>query len=700
MNTNGRLMAMYSQNADTKSLKTTIDVRTLTGHLVSSIIIDLGIIVGVGWIEDDLIVVLEDGSIRRYFQSASSTASASNGDGSSGWSYEMHSIIKDSSVSLLDVQFRFKRVVVMTSQFKFIMIDDCRTMSTTLLKVIPLFEPPFSWCILYSATKSILISTRESVMQSDMDSCQVICSPSHAVTKKMFSVNMQMVLSNNGKLLACCDTNGRVKVLSSDYTKQYLDFDTETIPQQLCWCGNDSILVQLDDGMVLMLGPSGDWIKFDYGNSMDSQSSSILPIYMLNELDGCRVMHSGGSIDFYSRVSDSQEQVFGIGSTSDGALLYDAFMNFEARDCASFNIIQSINDMAGAIDVLLDAAQVEHHVSVQKQLLRAVAFGRSFHSDASYASQEAQSLIKDLRVISQCKDEGLLLTFKQYRDLTLDGLLRTLLCLNKHYLAMKITQYCNAKVQFVANDWAKKKILQSKLNDEQLASLILQKLGKDVSFAQLAQVAYQIARPYLASLLLDKERNSRNQIPMLLQMRQYDSAFEKAIQSHDADFIYTAIFDIRRNVPLPQFLQMLPDQPLAQTLYVKYLKQQDINSLYDYYHGLDDKLMNAITFLYSAGQCTDVNERLDALQSSYKMLKNVKSKSWYQKSVDSECKLLTQQLKLEKEHGLHLVGKSLADTILVMLQNGKDKAAQSLKSSFKMPDRHFEAILKRSITQK
>lgn len=111
------------------------------------------------------------------------------------------------------------------------MIDDSRTMNSTLLKVIPLFEPPFSWCILNSANKSILISTRESVMQSDMDSCQVICSPSHAVTKKMFSVNMQMVLSNNGKLLACCDTNGRVKVLSSDYTKQYLDFDTETIPQ-------------------------------------------------------------------------------------------------------------------------------------------------------------------------------------------------------------------------------------------------------------------------------------------------------------------------------------------------------------------------------------------------------------------------------------------------------------------------------------
>lgn len=90
-------------------------------------------------------------------------------------------------------------------------------------------------------------------------------------------------------------------------------------PEQLTWCGMDSVLLYWDD-MLLMMGPRGDPVRYFYDE----------PIILNPECDGVRIL-SNSSMEFLQRVPDSTESIFKIGSTSPAALLYDALDHFDRR---------------------------------------------------------------------------------------------------------------------------------------------------------------------------------------------------------------------------------------------------------------------------------------------------------------------------------------------------------------------------------
>jgi hypothetical protein len=60
-------------------------------------------------------------------------------------------------------------------------------------------------------------------------------------------------------------SDGRLWVVSIDLQNTLADFKTNSTspPVQLVWCGNDSVLMHWED-IVLMVGPSGDYLKFPY----------------------------------------------------------------------------------------------------------------------------------------------------------------------------------------------------------------------------------------------------------------------------------------------------------------------------------------------------------------------------------------------------------------------------------------------------
>lgn len=90
-------------------------------------------------------------------------------------------------------------------------------------------------------------------------------------------------------------------------------------PQQLAWCGMDSVLLYWDD-MLLMMGPDGDPVRYFYDE----------PVVLIPECDGVRIL-SNTSMEFLQRVPDSTVTIFRIGSTSPAALLYDALDHFDRR---------------------------------------------------------------------------------------------------------------------------------------------------------------------------------------------------------------------------------------------------------------------------------------------------------------------------------------------------------------------------------
>lgn len=94
---------------------------------------------------------------------------------------------------------------------------------------------------------------------------------------------------------------------------------TSLAPEQLVWCGMDSVLLYWDD-MLLMVGPFVDPVRYLFDE----------PIILIPEYDGARIL-SNSNMEFLQRVPSSTESIFKIGSTEPAALLYDALDHFDRR---------------------------------------------------------------------------------------------------------------------------------------------------------------------------------------------------------------------------------------------------------------------------------------------------------------------------------------------------------------------------------
>ena len=70
-----------------------------------------------------------------------------------------------------------------------------------------------------------------------------------------------MAVFPNGNFLACFTFDGKLRVLSTDFTKNLseVDLHTDTPPAQLVWCGTDSVLLYwAEEGELVMVrgGPN------------------------------------------------------------------------------------------------------------------------------------------------------------------------------------------------------------------------------------------------------------------------------------------------------------------------------------------------------------------------------------------------------------------------------------------------------------
>lgn len=143
----------------------------------------------------------------------------------------------------------------------------------------------------------------------------------------------RMAISSNGGFLALFTHNGHVQVVSTDFRKNLSDLDTKTSvpPYQFVWCGTNTVVLYWDR-LVLMMGPKGDWIKYNYEE----------PIHLVPEPDGIRIL-SGEKCEFLHLVPDSSVNIFNIGSTAASALLFDAWEHFEVSLLFLFEFLQIPN---------------------------------------------------------------------------------------------------------------------------------------------------------------------------------------------------------------------------------------------------------------------------------------------------------------------------------------------------------------------
>lgn len=504
----------------------------------------------------------------------------------------------------------------------------------------------------------------------------------------------KMVVSRNGKLLASFTHDGRLLVISTDFSKIIFEYSCESAlpPDQLSWCGMDSVLLYWDD-MLLMVGPYGDPVRYLYDE----------PIILIPECDGVRIL-SNTSMEFLQRVPDSTVSIFKIGSTLPAALLYDALDHFDRRSAKADENLRLIrSSLPEAVEACIDAAGHEFDVSRQRTLLRAASYGQAFCSHVQ--RDRFQEMCKTLRVLNAVHNSeiGIPLSIQQYKLLTAPVLIGRLINMHQHLLALRISEYLGMNQEVVIMHWACSKITASlAIPDATLLEILLDKLRlcKGISFAAVAAHADKNGRRKLAAMLVEHESRSSKQVPLLLSIGEEDTALTKATESGDTDLVYLVLFHIWQKRPALEYFGMIQARPLARDLFITYARCYKHEFLKDFF--LSTGQLQDVAFLlwkesWELGKNPMASKgsplhgpRIKKIEKAQSLFSETKEHTFESKAAEEHAKLIRIQHELEVTTKQAIfVDSSISDTIRTCIVLGNHRAAMKVKTEFKVSEKRW-----------
>ncbi|KAH8920137.1 vacuolar protein sorting-associated protein 16 [Atractiella rhizophila] len=576
-------------------------------------------------------------------------------------------------------------------------------------------EPPHSWGIIppdqsTTRTTEVLLATRDTVLK--LDEIEAL---DQQLTRGPFSA---LVPSPNGRFIALITspispTPDTLWVVSADFSRSLSEFDLakegrnlgilgeESLdgyrPNMVQWCGDNSVVLGWDN-VVVMVGPFGETLRYFYTD----------PIHLVPELDGVRLL-SSDRCEFIEKVPQSTVDVFLPGSTHPAAFLFEASEEFRRKSARADELIRAIKpELTSAVETCVEAAGREFDIHWQKSLLRAASFGKTFLD--LYNPSDFVNMSKTLRVLNAVRyyEMGIPITFAQYQSLSPTTLITRLMSLSHHLLALRISTFLSLSPSPVLKHWAKTKISSARTKDEEdfVVTAIVDKLKEqqemEVSCADVAKSAWTAGKTAMAKKLLDYEVKAGKQVPLLMSMKEEDLALTKAVDSGDPDLVYLVLLQLKRNHSLANFFQFFDNKPDAASLLQAFGKDNDLELLRDFYYQDDRRTESACLLLEEAELLKDESERTTKLKSASKFFGEEKDRTFEQKMVDEQLKLLTQQQKFESESsagGKKFVGLSVNQTIRQLLVNGMSKQADKVKSDFKVPDKRFWYIKMKALTE-
>ncbi|KAJ3195190.1 hypothetical protein HK101_000900 [Irineochytrium annulatum] len=672
-----KLMTLHNQ-----SVKPVLHIYTGAGGLLYQIPWEKGgRIVGMGWSNTEHLVCVTESGVVRVFSLQGDCVQFSLG-----------SDAKDYGV--IDCKFWDNGLVALLGNYRAVSVSDYDEPRPKAMVDMGLTQAPTSWSIIapqhsLSRHLEMLVSVGPTILVADASNVQ-----DQFLHQGPF---ISMCVSPNGKYLALFTAAGRLWVVSTDFQKSLAEFSTNSTspPLQITWCGTDSVVLVWDE-TILVVGPFGEWIKY----TIDS------PVHLVTEIDGVRIIcrlhrisaffDRGPASDksfFLEKVPAPVEDVFKIGSTTPGAILYDAYDHFERKSARADENVRNIrSQLTEAVNTCLEAAAYETDQYRQRMCLKAASFGKSFL--ISYNAERFVKMCKTIRILNALRhfDVGIPLTFAQFVRLTPDVVVNRLVNRHLHLLALRISDYLQLNRDRVMVHWACAKLKKITGDGEETFQEIVQKLGgsgSDVSYSEVAKAAYQSGHTKLATHLLDFEPRAGNQVPLLLSMEQDDRALLKAIESGDTDLVYSVILHLKRKHPLAEFFRIIHGKSLAMDLVEVYAKQQDMQLLKDFYYQDDRRVERANVILYESFEQNQVDPRLSKLREALKLYQEDKDRVFEYKAVEDQMALLKIQSKLEKETGHSFFDMSISQTIFKLLLLGHFDRAKKMKSDLKVPEKRF-----------
>uniref|UniRef100_A0A803MTD0 Protein VACUOLELESS1 n=1 Tax=Chenopodium quinoa TaxID=63459 RepID=A0A803MTD0_CHEQI len=633
-----------------------------------------GRLIGMSWTEDQtLICIVQDGTVYRY---------------------NIHAELIEPSFSLgkecfeqsvVDCVFWGNGVVCMNEGFQFFCVPDFSSFDSDkgVVKMADpgLEDPPLCVAVIdpkytMSGNVEVLLGVGDHVLLVDEDGVQQLGVGVGPLQK--------MVVSRDGKYLASFTHDGRLLVITSDFASIIFEYSCESAlpPEQLAWCGLDSVLLYWDDALV-MVGPYGDPVRYYYDE----------PIILISECDGVRVL-SNTNMEFLQRVPDSMVSIFKIGSTTPAALLYDALDHFDRRSAkADENLRMIRSSLPEAIEACIDAAGYEFDVT------------RQFGFDSNVPRDRFQEMCKTLRVLNAVRSPeiGIPLSIQQYKDLTAPVLISRLINAHHHLLALKLSEYLSLNQELVIMHWACTKITSSfAMPDSALLSLLLDKLKicKGIDYARVAEHADKSGRRKLAAALVEHEPCSSKQVPLLLSIGEEDSALTKSTESEDTDLVYFVLFHIWYKRPALDFFGTIQAKPLARDLFIVYSRCYNHEFLKDFF--LSAGQLQEVAFLLwkeswevsknpMASKGSPLHgPRIKLIEKARDLFAETKEHNFESKAAEEHAKLLRIQHELEVSTKQAIfVDSSISDTIRTCIVLGNHRAAMKVKTEFKVSDKKW-----------
>ncbi|KAL6364927.1 hypothetical protein LRP88_00900 [Fusarium phalaenopsidis] len=617
-----------------RTSKPAIDIYSLAGKKIRSIPWDKGAIKGLGWSEDEtLLVVTADGTVRCYDLQGDFTQ-FSLGHGADNYGVE-------------SCRFYDHGLVALLGNNSLITVSSYSEPRPKALAQTPEGEI-HSWSLIspnhtLSRSVEVLLSVEKTVYVVDATDCE-----DRFLDVGPFS---HISVSPDGRYVNLYGVNGKAHVISSDFQERLFehDSDSQTPPLYVEWCGSDALIAWEDE--VHIIGPG------------DVSSSYIY--------DSTRV----------HVVSDS----------SPASILLDAVGQLELQSPKADDYIQLIRpNLTGAVDTCVNAAGREFDTHWQKRLLKAASFGKSVLD--IYNSDDFVDMCETLRVLNAVRfyEVGIPLSFEQYHRLTPESLIRRLLSRHEYLLAIKIAGYLKLPTDRIYVHWASNKVRVGGEDDDTICRLIVERLsGKPgISFEEIARAAYQEGRGRLATELLNHEPRGGRQVPLLLSMEEDELALDKAIESGDTDLMLSVLLQLKRKLPLAAFFRVINARPTATALVESSAMEEGDNTLLkDLYYQDDRRGDGANVFIRESLKQPDARTASDKLALAAKLLADSKESTFEVHALKEATTLLRMQESFDRDLTDTFTGLSVNETMFKLIRLGYSGRAKKIQSEFKVPEK-------------
>ena len=417
---------------------------------------------------------------------------------------------------------------------------------------------------------------------------------------------------------------------------------------QFLFCGERSLAIG-GQRYIVIINRENEILSFKVieGNSMSAITGNTL-FKAINEIDGVRYLSKEG-VFLISEVSQELYDTCNpFNKKSPVKKLISAYGAFLSRNADCDKQIRDIaQDLPDAISTLQTAAVNIYFTErnndnnlkdLQMLLIKASQYGKSFVQKGDFNYDRYIQKCKDIRIINSLrnlKDTPRFVTFNEYRkslDPDSPEFMKKILRHHNYYFAFELSnflgyendkiyqRFCVANIKKIKDDY----------DDERLFNSLNRKLQEcpNISYITLAKKCIKHNKYKLAEKFLKQEKSIVVKVPQYLELKNWSTALDLAIESNDRTVIKVVIDKIFKVENKKIFNKIVGEHPKAHKATIEYLRNHDQDDVLRGYLGSREDFEELLYMtLENFFKCKTIKDRKGYIIEAKKYLEKIKGNS-------------------------------------------------------------------------